>query len=89
MASSIEINISDQVRFFGSLIGTVGLSEDNNRIANNYLFRYLKALEPFVKDYEDEATEMIKNRIEDEERAGKIIMEPTEGDFANLKILKD
>lgn len=86
MASSIEVNISEQVRFYGSLIGTVGLSEANNTIANNYLSRYLKAMEPFVKEYEEEVEELLKQRSEDKDRAGKIILEPTEGDLENLNI---
>ena len=86
MASTTEVNIGEQITFFGRLMGTQGISEENNTIVNGYINRLLKSLDPFVKDYEDEAAEMIKQRAEDQERAGKIVLEPTEADINNLKI---
>lgn len=89
MASSVEIEISNQIRFFGQIVGTAGMDEEINKIANGYLKRLVVALAPFVGDYVEEAEDLVKQRKEDQERAGNVILEPTEGDFANLKIMKD
>lgn len=86
MASSTEIEISNQVRFFGAVVGTAGMDEDINVMANTYLRKLIKALEPFVNDYVEEAEELVKQRKADEERAGKLIVESTEDDLINLKI---
>jgi len=89
MASSAEVNMGEQIRFWGALVGTEGLDEDINVTANNYIRRLTQAMKPFVDEYIEDAEDLIKQRKEDQERAGNVILEPTEGDFANLKILKD
>lgn len=89
MASTTEIEIGNQIRFWGQLVGTDGLDDDINVTANEYVRRLTKAMKPFVDDYIEEADELVKEREADKERVGKMIMEPTEGDFANLKIIKE
>lgn len=93
MASTTEINIGQQIQFFGSLVGTTGLSEANNDIANQYVNRLLIALEPFVKDYEEEAKEIVEERKKErarieagEEDEGPKIIAPSSFDMNNLKI---
>lgn len=51
MAAPIsEFEIVESIRFFGSLVGTEGLSQTNNQIANDYIERLLKALETSVQE---------------------------------------
>ena len=97
MASTTETNIADNIRFFGSLMGTPGISPANNDLCNEYINKELKALKPFVQDYVDEAREMIKlrkenmKRIEEEEENSEEkveIITPTSNDFNNLKITR-
>lgn len=40
--------INEQIRFFGSLVGTQGLSEENNNVANEYLNKLLIAAKPAI-----------------------------------------
>ena len=87
MASSVEVNIGEQIRFWGSLVGTAGLDEDINKKANEYVRKLTFAMEPFVDDYIQDATDMLEERNADKERAGKLITEPTEADMNNLKII--
>jgi hypothetical protein len=89
MASTTEVNISENVRFFGALMGTPGITEANNEKCNNYISRLLDALEPFVQDHIDEATKMIKMRKEEMERIAEepnLIIAPTGHDMNHLNI---
>jgi hypothetical protein len=89
MASTTEVNISQSVNFFGSLMGTTGISDENNKICNKYINRLLISLEPFVKDYEDEAKETLEFRAAEKKRMEEepeLIVAPTGHDYNNLKI---
>lgn len=51
MAAPINsFELVESIRFFGSLIGTTGLSDDNNRLANEYVNKLLLAMEPTVRE---------------------------------------
>lgn len=41
--SARKFELNEMIRFYGSLIGTTGISETNNTIANDYLNRLLVA----------------------------------------------
>lgn len=86
MASSVEVNIGEQIRFWGSLVGTAGLDEDTNKMANDYVRRLTQAMKPFVDEYIEDAEDLLKQREEDKDRAGKLILEPSESDISNLNI---
>ena len=45
-----SFEIVESIRFFGSLVGSEGVSEDAKDIANDYIERLLKALEPSVQE---------------------------------------
>lgn len=44
------IEIIESIRFFASLVGTEGLAQINNQIANDYITDLLKALELGVRE---------------------------------------
>lgn len=46
--SSFEI--VESIRFFASLVGTEGLSQSNNQVANEYISDLLRSLEPSVRE---------------------------------------
>ena len=51
MGSPINsFEIIESIRFFASLVGTEGLSQINNQVANDYIQDLLKALEPGVRE---------------------------------------
>lgn len=51
MAAPINsFELVESIRFFGSLVGTEGLSQDNNRLANDYIQKLLLAMEPSVNE---------------------------------------
>jgi hypothetical protein len=51
MAAPINsFELVESIRFFASLVGTEGLSEDNNRLGNEYINKLLLAMEPAVRE---------------------------------------
>lgn len=44
-----EFEIVESIRFFGSLVGSEGVSEDAKDIANDYIVRLLKSLDSSVQ----------------------------------------
>jgi hypothetical protein len=51
MADEIAIRAferNETIRFLGSLIGTEGISPENNELANKYLNKLLKANESYI-----------------------------------------
>lgn len=51
MAAPINsFELVESIRFFGSLVGTAGLSEENNRLANEYIYKLLEAMRPSVNE---------------------------------------
>ena len=89
MASTTEVSIAEAIKFYGSLMGTPGITEENNQICNDYIKVLLGAMKPFVDDYVEEAEETIKFREEEKKRIEEEptnIIAPTGHDLANLKI---
>lgn len=57
MAAPINMfEIVESIRFFGSLVGTQGLSEENNKIANDYVERLLRCMDSSVREQTAQAS---------------------------------
>lgn len=89
MASTTEINIAENIKFFGSLMGTPGITDENNTLCNDYITRLLKALDPFVNDHVEDAAEVMRFREEEKKRLEEEpthIIQPTGDDLNHLNI---
>lgn len=44
----VDYELAEQIRFYGSLVGTTGVSKEVNEICNKNIIKLLKAMQPSV-----------------------------------------
>ena len=82
MATTEELEIYQNVRFFGELMGTAGITEENNKRCNDNIGRLLDSLDPFIADAIKNAGDLIEQR----KQLASSILAPTSYDMNNLNI---